>query len=113
MTNNRFNEIAKEQLDRLEKLLIKKGNEYALTDDRLVNFKEGAAISHWPPEKVLFGYMLKHLTSLTTMINSDEKFTRDLWQEKLGDIMAYCILLLAVLEDDKMFLDDDKMFENK
>lgn len=108
MTIKRFNEIVEEQTERIKKLLVKKGGEYSLENDRLSNFKNGADISGWSNEKVLFGYQLKHITSYIDMINSGEKFSRDLWIEKLGDICCYNILLLGLLEDDNMFTDEDK-----
>lgn len=108
MTNDRFNEIVEEFTEeRIKKLLMKKANEYSLDNpDRLANFKNGANISGWNLVKVLFGYQLKHITSYIDMINSNEKFSRDLWLEKLGDIANYNILLLAVLEDEKMFKEE-------
>lgn len=106
MTSERFNEIVEEQTERIKSLLVKKGNEYSLEADRLSNFKNGADISGWSNEQVLFGYQLKHITSYIDMINSKEKFSRDLWVEKLGDIICYNILLLGLLEDDNMFKED-------
>ncbi len=110
MTNERFNEIVNEFTDeRIKKLLVKKANEYSLDNaDRLSNFKNGANISHWDSEKVLFGYQLKHITSYIDMINSDEKFSRDLWLEKMGDITNYFILLLGILEDEDKFKKEGK-----
>jgi len=106
MTSERFNEIVEEFTEeRIKKLLVKKAGEYNLDDDRLSNFKNGASISGWSNEQVLFGYLLKHLTSIIDMVNSGKKFTRDLWLEKTGDITNYLILLLGLLEDDDMFID--------
>ena len=106
MTNKRFNEIVEEQTERIKNLLVKKGDEYSLEADRLSNFKHGAEITGWPCEKVLLGYQLKHITSYIDMINSGKKFNRKLWEEKLGDIIAYNILLLGILEDDNMFTEE-------
>jgi len=106
MTNKRFNEIVEEQTERIKSLLVKKGDEYSLEADRLSNFKHGAEITGWPCENVLLGYQLKHITSYIDMINSGKKFSRKLWEEKLGDIIAYNILLLGILEDDNMFTEE-------
>jgi len=110
MTVERFNEIVNEFTDeRIKKLLVKKANEYSLdNEDRLSNFKNGANISHWDPVQVLFGYQLKHITSYIDMINSDEKFSRELWLEKMGDIANYFILLLGILEDEGKFKENKK-----
>ena len=109
MTSDRFNEIVEEFTEeRIKNLLIKKGNEYSLDTDRLSNFKNGASISSWSNEQVLFGYQLKHITSYIDMINSGKKFPRELWLEKIGDLCNYGIILLAMLEDDNMFIDEKK-----
>ena len=109
MTDERFNQIVEEFTEeRIKKLLMKKASEYSLTNtDRLSNFKNGANISGWDLVHVLFGYQLKHITSYIDMINSKDKFTRELWLEKVGDITNYFILLLGVLEDQNMFKEVD------
>lgn len=108
MKIDRFNQLVKEETDRIEKVLVTKENEYSLDNDRLSHFKHAGAMANWPAEKALYGYMLKHLMSITDMINSGKKFPRKLWQEKMTDIHNYLILLLGVLEDDNMFEEDDK-----
>ena len=64
MTTDRFNEVVKEQLERIEKLLVKKQAEYNLDADRLSVFKHGAALSGETPEQVLYGFLLKHFKKL-------------------------------------------------
>ena len=103
MTTERFNEVVKEQLERIEKLLVKKQSEYNLDTDRLSVFKHGASMSKETPEQVLYGFLLKHLISQADMISTGEKYTKELWLEKITDIMNYNILLLGLLEDDNMF----------
>ena len=71
MTTERFNEVVKEQLERIEKLLVKKQAEYNLDADRLSVFKHGAAMSKETPEQVLYGFLLKHLISQADMISTD------------------------------------------
>ena len=106
MTQERFNEVVDEELNRIRSVLITKQQEYNLENsDRLEHFKHAGAMAGWEPEKALYGYMLKHLMSITDMINSGKKFNRELWQEKMGDIHNYLILLLALLEDDDMFVE--------
>lgn len=109
MTIERFNEIVKEFVDdRIFNLLVKKGKEYSLENDRLSNFKNAADISGWTNEQVLFGYQLKHITSYIDMLNSGKKFPKSLWVEKIGDITNYFLLLLAALEDDDMFAPEEE-----
>lgn len=109
MTTERFNEIVKEELDYVNTLMVKKQKEYNLGTDRLEVFKHGAGITGTTPEEVLFGFQLKHLISLADMIKATgegKTFTKELWTEKLTDIINYNILLLGVLEDMNRFKEE-------
>ena len=105
MTNNEFSKIVKEQLGSIEKLLVVKGAEYNLDDsDRFSDFKQAAAFTGQTPEQVLYGYMLKHVMSITSMIQSAEPFTKERWLEKITDNMVYLVLLRGLLEDTPRML---------
>ena len=99
MTNADFNVVVKEQLDRIEQILVKKGNEYSLDTDRLSVFKHAAGFTNETPEKALYGFMLKHLISITDMIYSEKAYSQELWEEKMTDIHNYLILLHGLLQD--------------
>lgn len=103
MTQERFNEIVKQETDRIKQVLIKKQGEYNLDDDRLSHFKRAAVLAQTTPEKVLFGYMLKHIMSVADMAATGEEYPKEVWQEKMTDIHNYLILWLGLLEDDEMF----------
>lgn len=108
MTNNDFNEIVKEFLEKTEKVLVKKEGEYSLDTDRFSFFKRMAQIEGGTPEQALLHCMTKHITSFIDMVQSGEKYSKELWFDKLGDITNYCILLYGLLQDDEMFKDLDK-----
>ena len=99
MTTPEFNKIVESQLDRIKNVLVKKQAEYNLDTDRLSVFKHGAGISEETPEQVLYGFMLKHIISVTDMINSKGTYTEELWNEKITDICNYLILLQGLLRD--------------
>ena len=99
MTTPEFNKIVEDQLERIRNVLVKKAAEYNLGDDRLSVFKHAAALSEETPEQALFGFMLKHLISITDLINSKESYSEDLWLEKMSDIHCYLILLQGLLKD--------------
>jgi hypothetical protein len=99
MTTPEFNKIVECQLERIKNVLVKKQAEYNLDDDRLSVFKHGAGISEETPEKVLYGFMLKHIISVTDMINSEGTYSEELWNEKITDICNYLILLQGLLRD--------------
>ena len=94
-----FNTIVEKQLDRIKNVLVKKAVEYNLDEDRLSVFKHAAALSEETPEQALYGFMLKHIISVTDMINSKETYTEELWNEKITDICNYLILLQGLLRD--------------
>jgi len=56
-------------LEKIKLLLIEKGREYRRNEDVYHNFNEGSKITGEIPEKVLYGFMLKHLVSANDIRN--------------------------------------------
>lgn len=106
MTTPDFNKVVEDQLDRIRNVLVKKAAEYNLDDDRLSVFKHAAALSEETPEQALYGFMLKHLISMTDMINSKQVYSEEMWNEKLTDICNYVILLQGLLRDTGRMRED-------
>ena len=75
MTTERFNEVVKEQLERIEKLLVKKQAEYNLDADIWGLFNHRASMTKETPEQVLYGVLLKDLISQADMIWTSDKYT--------------------------------------
>lgn len=107
MTTPDFNKVVEDQLDRIRNVLVKKAAEYNLDDDRLSVFKHAAALSEETPEQALYGFMLKHIISMTDMINSKQTYSEALWNEKLTDINNYTILLQGLLRDTGRMTTND------
>ena len=99
MNTPEFNKVVESQLDRIRNVLVKKAAEYNLDEDRLSVFKHAAALSDETPEQALYGFMLKHIISVTDMVNSEKIYTEELWNEKITDICNYLILLQGLLRD--------------
>lgn len=104
MTNDIFMEIIKRFLEEnCFKLLDSKSAEYARGQDKLHNFKRGAQVENCTPEKVLRGFLTKHLVSVYDMIDDLEKnqvlHTKEKWEEKLADSINYLLLLYGLLRD--------------
>ena len=108
MHPEKFNKIVEDFLEKTKATLIKKEDENSLGEDRFAFFKREAQIAGVTPEKALYFCMLKHITSFIDMINTGDKYSQELWFDKLGDIVNYCILLYGLLEDDKMFKKEEK-----
>ena len=99
MTEERFNKLVDEIIERTRQTLQTKGREYA-RGDRLSNFKKAGHLQDTTPEKALGGMLAKHVVSLYDMLNDAGRGLHHpitLWQEKLQDIINYCILLEALL----------------
>ena len=99
MKTEEFNKIVEDQLERIRSVLVKKADEYNLEEDRLGFFKRSAAFAQETPEQALYGFLLKHLQSITDMVQSGNSYSEDLWREKITDAMNYLVLLLGLLED--------------
>lgn len=107
MTTPDFNKVVEDQLDRIRNVLVKKAAEYNLDADRLSVFKHAAALSEETPEQALYGMMLKHIISVTDMVNSKQVYSEELWNEKITDICNYLILLQGLLIDTgRMTIND-------
>lgn len=99
MKTEEFNKIVERQVEQIKSVLIKKAGEYNLEEDRLGFFKRSAAFAQETPEQALYGFLLKHLQSITDMVMSGKEYSKELWQEKITDAMNYLCLLLGLLED--------------
>jgi hypothetical protein len=101
MTNERFNSIVEGQLETAKTLLISKGEEYSLTDDRLAAFKKAASLQGETTVQALCGMLAKHIVSIYDMGMSDRDFSIARWDEKITDSINYLLLLKAAVEEDK------------
>ena len=108
MNENEFQEIFSDQIKYCEKMLFKKGLEYAVETDRLHNFKIAAMLQNETELQALGGMMAKHIVSIYDMIDSNEPYTMSMWDEKLGDAINYLILAKAILIENKVKYLKDK-----
>jgi hypothetical protein len=107
MTYQRFEEIIDQQLDICRHLLVVKGKEYSLTDDRLESFRKAAQLQGETMKQALCGMLAKHVVSVYDMCMSDGKFTLDKWTEKVTDSINYLLLLMAAVEEETYGTDTE------
>jgi hypothetical protein len=100
VTDQEFTEFVDDKIDKYQAILLRKQVEYA-TEDRLHNFRVAAAFQQCTTEQALFGFLAKHLVSLSDMCKSGRRYADDIWDEKIGDAVNYLLLLRAVVEDGK------------
>lgn len=98
MQTPKFNEIMNAQIDRCEDILIVKAREYAPVD-RLHNFRAAAMLQGTTTTKALAGMMSKHTVSIYDMIETEQPYPEEVWNEKITDHMNYLILLRALVEE--------------
>ena len=94
----RFDEQVECTLQKIRNLLIVKGKEYRRNNDVYHNFNVGAKISGQIPEKVLQGFLLKHLVSYQDILNDIEEENLpsvQLVEEKFNDIITYFLIQKA------------------
>lgn len=100
MVDNDFlKEVQKHLSERIRAILTQKHNEYAVDNDALSNFKNGAELFGETPEKVLLYYKLKHDVSIKKLVEDLPSGNIELFREKITDDIAYLILLWAHLEE--------------
>ena len=84
-------------------LLVVKGGEYAGSEDRLANFKRGAALTGCTPLQCLFIYMSKHYDAVATYVRDEAAGTTRPRSEaidgRLNDLINYAILAQALVQE--------------
>ena len=101
MTTEDFNVLVKERCDKTMITLTQKADEYA-RGDRLSNFKRIAAMRQCIPEEALLGLISKHWIATLDFVDDLNKGLLQpmpRWEEKIGDIIAYMILLEALVSE--------------
>ena len=104
MTEQDFDTILNERIESIKSVLKRKASEYAMSSDRLHNFKVAALIKDETPELALWGMAIKHLVSVIDLIDSVEChrtacYSAERVNEKIGDLINYLILLEALLKE--------------
>lgn len=101
MTQQNFEKVVEEQLEIARNLLIVKGEEYSLSEDRLKVFRKAAALQGETIKQALCGMLAKHVVSVYDMSMSDKDFSEARWTEKITDSINYLLLLKAAVMEEK------------
>jgi len=101
MTNQEFEQLMQKQFEEIINLAKKKGKEYAKGEDRLSNLKDTAELEKVSVPVSIFSKMSKHIISLRDMIGTEESYTETQWDEKIDDIIVYCMLMKAGLKEER------------
>lgn len=112
MTHEKFETIIEDQLKYAKNLLIAKGKEYSLDEDRLLVFKRAASLQGETTKQSLCGMLAKHIISIYDMCGSDQEFTLERWTEKITDTINYMLLLKAAVMEEKDEQNSSKCVES-
>lgn len=95
-----FEEVIDETLAQIKELLLVKGKEYRRNNNPYHNFEKGAQMTGETPQKVLHGFQLKHLISLSD-IRNDIAFgvlpKKEVVNEKINDVLVYTLIEKAMI----------------
>ena len=98
----RFDTQVEATLQEIRDLLIVKGKEYRRNNDVYHNFNQGARITGETPEKVLHGFLLKHLVSMADIrndISSGTEINPEKVKEKWTDALVYLVIEKCMILD--------------
>lgn len=101
VSDEEMDKFINQRIELIKSTLLKKAKEYARNGDRLHNFNKGSKLYEKPREQVIYDFMQKHLISFDDMmrdLNSGDIKSIFMWEEKLGDIINYLVLLEASLK---------------
>lgn len=105
-----FEQVVAETLEDVANTLIKKAKEYRREKNPFHNFEKGSIKSGIIREKVLDGFLLKHLISVDDLTNDLESGiipSKEMIEEKFNDIICYYIIKKAMfLEHEKINLNN-------
>lgn len=105
MRQDEFEKLFQSTIEQIQHLLIVKGGEYAGSEDRLANFKRGAALAGVTPMQCLLVYLSKHYDAIATFIRDDahgkDRLRSEPIEGRVDDLINYGILLKALLAETK------------
>ena len=101
MNQETLTRIIDARISKIRSTLKAKQGQYAREDDRLHNFKKIAGFRGVEPEEALMGLVVKHIVALDDFINDlpGQVMSMSQWDEKIGDIINYMILLEALIQE--------------
>lgn len=106
MNSQEFEEVVDSTLQKVRDLLIQKGAEYVPEGEpsRFHNFETAAAFNHQLSTEALWGFLTKHLVSLSDMVKTESSNASMMkWDEKINDAIVYFLLLKGiVVENDEL-----------
>lgn len=103
MDQARFEQLVDQTIENIRHLLVVKGGEYAGSEDRLANFKRGAALVGVTPMQCLMIYMSKHYDAVSTFVRDEaagkSRPRSEPIEGRIDDLINYCLLLKGLVRE--------------
>ena len=102
MSEQDFDILVQQRIQKIGSTLIEKGKEYRRDNDPLHNFRKAAKVQNTTEEKALWGFAVKHYVSFLDILNDIEKGflpKEEVVDEKIGDLINYLILCEASIKE--------------
>lgn len=99
MKAHEFELIFEYIVGRSREVLVAKRGEYAADDNVFSNFEAAAGLLRSSQPEALWGMLVKHIVSINDMVQSQDYYPPEVWDEKIGDSINYLILLRAMMAD--------------
>ena len=103
MDQARFEQLVDQTIENIRHLLVVKGGEYAGSEDRLANFKRGAALVGVTPMQCLMVYMSKHYDAVSTFVRDEaagkSRPRSEPIEGRIDDLINYCLLLKGLVRE--------------
>lgn len=93
-----FDEVLVYRLDKTKETLSAKAEQYQRNGNRYWNFDKAADFMGITPEQALWGFVMKHITALGDFVDMGGETSMEQWEEKIGDIICYLILLEGIVK---------------
>lgn len=98
MQREAFQDLMKEEFEKLLETNQRKGHDYAGDDDALANFKEQAATLGLTPEQIWGVYASKHWAAIMTYVRESGVQSEPI-EGRIHDLILYGFLLLGMVKE--------------
>lgn len=106
--HSRYNALVDETVEKIVKLSVEKGGEYAGDRDRLANFRRNGDAMELPMETIWRVYAGKHWDAITQyIVDIQQGKTRPRMESIAGradDLIVYLLLFKAMVEERSLYV---------
>jgi hypothetical protein len=102
MTKDLQSKIFKLFIQRMEDVLISKGEDYANNDDTLSNFKLAGSICQLTPEQQCLSLIATKVARLGVLLNKQSNPNNESISDSISDLANYTFLLETIIAENNL-----------